>query len=86
MPWNAAYLLANGDVLACCIPGLKMGNLHEQSMEAIWNGEAYRELRRTVNSDERPSTCRACPFNREINNRLSYMPVLARGEALEIAA
>lgn len=77
MPWNAAYLLANGDVLACCIPGLKMGNIHRASMEEIWNGEAYQELRRTVNSDERPSACRACPFNRKTNNPLSYMPILA---------
>ena len=80
LPWNAAYVLANGDVLACCIPGLKMGNLHEESMEAIWNGAAYRELRRTVNSDERLDACRACPFNRKTNNPLSYMPILARRE------
>jgi radical SAM protein with 4Fe4S-binding SPASM domain len=77
MPWNAAYLLANGDVLACCIPGLKMGNIHKHSMEQIWNGETYQELRRTVNSNERPAACRACPFNRKTNNPLSYMPILA---------
>lgn len=74
MPWEAAYVLGNGDVLACCVPGLKMGNLHEQKMEEIWNGERYRELRRTVNSDQRPAPCRACPFHRKTNNPLSYMP------------
>ncbi|KFE71966.1 radical SAM/SPASM domain-containing protein [Hyalangium minutum] len=81
MPWEAAYLLGNGDVLACCVPGLKMGNLHEQTMEEIWNGERYRELRRTVNSDQRPAACRACPFHRKTNNPLSYMPCRSAEDA-----
>jgi radical SAM protein with 4Fe4S-binding SPASM domain len=74
LPWNGAYLLGNGDVLACCVPGLRMGNLHEQSMEEIWNGPRYQELRRTVNSNERPAACMACPFHRKTNNPFSYMP------------
>ncbi len=74
LPWRAAYLLGNGDVLACCVPGLRMGNLNEQSMEEIWNGQKYQALRRAVNSDNRPASCRACPFVRKTNNPLSYMP------------
>jgi radical SAM protein with 4Fe4S-binding SPASM domain len=74
LPWEAAYLLANGDVLACCVPGMHMGNLHQESMEDIWNGPKYQKLRRTVNSIQRPASCVACPFNRKANNPLSYMP------------
>jgi MoaA/NifB/PqqE/SkfB family radical SAM enzyme len=73
-PWKGAYLLGNGDVLACCVPGLRMGNVYEESMEAIWNGPKYRELRRTVNSNAPPPSCMACPFNRKTNNPLSYTP------------
>lgn len=74
LPWKAAYLLGNGDVLACCVPGLRMGNVYEESMETIWNGPKYRELRRTVNSNTPPPSCLACPFNRKTNNPLSYTP------------
>jgi radical SAM protein with 4Fe4S-binding SPASM domain len=74
LPWTGAYLLGNGDVLACCVPGLRMGNLNHQSMEDIWNGPEYQKLRQTVNSDNRPTTCRACPFHRKTNNPLSYTP------------
>jgi MoaA/NifB/PqqE/SkfB family radical SAM enzyme len=35
MPWFGAQILGNGDVMACCLPGTKVGNLHEQSLEAI---------------------------------------------------
>ena len=35
-------ILGNGDVTrAACRSGMKMGNLHEQPMEEIWNGPAY---------------------------------------------
>jgi MoaA/NifB/PqqE/SkfB family radical SAM enzyme len=74
LPWKAAYLLGNGDVLACCVPGLRMGNVYEEPMEAIWNGPKYQELRRTVNSNAPPPSCLACPFNRKTNNPLSYTP------------
>ncbi len=79
LPWQASYVLANGDVLACCVPGLKMGNLHEQSMEEIWNGPNYRELRRTVNTASRPPTCVACPFHRKMNNPQSFLQYLSVG-------
>lgn len=77
LPWRAAYLLGNGDVLACCVPGLRMGNLNEHSMEEIWNGPNYQALRQAVNSNEPPPSCRACPFVRKTNNPLSYMPYRA---------
>lgn len=74
LPWKAAYLLGNGDVLACCVPGLRMGNVYEEPMEAIWNGPKYQALRRSVNSKTPPPSCLACPFNRKTNNPLSYTP------------
>ncbi len=45
LPWHSAVMLGNGDISACCVPGMKMGNLHENTMEEIWNGPAYRALR-----------------------------------------
>lgn len=73
IPWRGAGVLGNGDVLACCVPGLKMGNLHDNTMEEIWNGARYQELRWSVNSPNPPPSCRTCPFVRDINDPDSYL-------------
>lgn len=73
VPWTLAAVMGNGDVAACCVPGMTMGNLHEESMEAIWNGPRYQQLRRTVNSPDPPAICNACPMFRARNNRESYL-------------
>jgi radical SAM protein with 4Fe4S-binding SPASM domain len=82
-PWESAIILGNGDVQACCVPGreMRMGNLHEQSMEEIWNGPRYQQFRAAVNSANPPKTCNACPIYRMENNPESYMPVIAWGGA-----
>jgi len=74
LPWRTAVMLGNGDVNACCVPGMKMGNLHDNSMEEIWNGPAYRALRRTVNSPDAQGPCKACPIYRYVENEDSYLP------------
>ena len=73
VPWKFAMILGNGDVAACCIPGLVMGNLHENTMEEIWNGPNYQELRATVNSDKPKPTCAACPMQRRTDDADSYL-------------
>lgn len=67
IPWKSAVVLANGDVMACCVPGSKMGNVEEQPLEAIWQGEAYRRLRARVNSAEPPTLCKVCQFRGPID-------------------
>lgn len=47
-PWLALTVMANGDVVPCMQDyntELKLGNIHEQTLEEIWNGEAYRRFR-----------------------------------------
>jgi radical SAM protein with 4Fe4S-binding SPASM domain len=72
-PWSASQILGNGDVMACCVPRTKMGNLHEQSMGEIWNGPVYRAFRLAVNSSRPPEMCRSCPIFRKTNNPDSYL-------------
>ena len=52
----------SGDVFPCCRAPreLLMGNTHEASVEEIWNGERYRELRRRMQSGDYPEVCRTC--------------------------
>ena len=59
-PWSAMLVLGNGDVLACASPASRIGSLAESSIEEIWNGPAFQELRRRVNSDRPPLMCQHC--------------------------
>lgn len=74
LPWGTTTLLGNGDVMACCVPGTKIGNLGEGDFETIWNGPAYRAFRARVNTPDPPAPCRNCPMSRLPGNRKAYMP------------
>lgn len=75
IPWATAVFTANGDVMACCMPGTVMGNLNEQSLDQIWNGPKFAAFRMRVNSTDPPASCRNCGVSRVRNNRKAYAPV-----------
>lgn len=84
--WDGAHILGNGDVMACCMPGSKMGNLHEATLKDIWNGKKYQGFRMAVNSDAPPKICRACPIYRYQNNYRSYAWGLSEARQMEFEA
>jgi len=59
LPWWNTYVETDGSVRACCVFPV-LGNLLEESFRDIWNGPAYRELRRTVNTPDMPEYCKQC--------------------------
>ena len=67
-PWRSTYVTANGNVLPCCFApfttrdydGAVLGNVFEQPLSEVWNGDAYRAFRRRHRSDEPPEPCRGC--------------------------
>ena len=67
-PWEVTYITAWGNVLPCCISpfsildydSLILGNVFEQSLEQIWNGEKYFELRGRHQSSNPPASCSGC--------------------------
>jgi radical SAM protein with 4Fe4S-binding SPASM domain len=73
IPWESVAILGNGDVMACCIPSMVIGNLNEQSLDQIWNGPAYLAFRARVNSEAPPKACSACPPFGFANNRFSHL-------------
>ncbi len=77
-PWRSAVVLGNGDVMACCVPGTRIGNLRETPMEELWNGPAYQAFRLAVNSAEPPAACRTCPIYRDPRDVDTYLPHRAR--------
>jgi radical SAM protein with 4Fe4S-binding SPASM domain len=52
----------DGRVFPCCRgpQELEMGNVNEQSLTEIWNGEKYRTFRRRMLDKDYPAVCRGC--------------------------
>jgi radical SAM protein with 4Fe4S-binding SPASM domain len=63
-PWYAMVICADGTVTPCpqdFHAVLKLGNAQEASLKEIWNGPAYRQLRRQFATDiESLTICRKC--------------------------
>jgi len=69
LPWFSLYITVDGGVRPCCSFGdsesLFLGNLLEQSIEEIWNGPAYVELRRKAKERRLDyGVCRQCIPNK----------------------
>jgi radical SAM protein with 4Fe4S-binding SPASM domain len=66
-PWlsSSITIQVNGDVVPCCRDALGkhvMGNLIEQSLEAVWNGPGMGEFRKAIfMKQETIDLCRLCP-------------------------
>ena len=64
-PWYTMYIAHNGDVVACCRDlehQTVLGNLFEQELMDIWNGEKYQALRRDLSHGhpEKQAACDGC--------------------------
>jgi radical SAM protein with 4Fe4S-binding SPASM domain len=68
-PWQLSYITAEGEVLPCCfVPFVTngrwqdqvLGNVRDQPLSEIWNGERYQAFRRQFLSDTPPSVCAGC--------------------------
>ena len=61
----ASYMKVNADgrVQPCCAAGnnLFLGNVKDQSVDAIWNGEKFQELRQSLYEQRPPKVCQTCP-------------------------
>lgn len=58
-PFTGLATREDGAVKVCC-RSAPVGQIQEQSIEEIWNGNAMREVRRQVLCGERPDVCRPC--------------------------
>jgi radical SAM protein with 4Fe4S-binding SPASM domain len=62
--WSSMVVSWNGDVVPCCFDydaKMVMGNVNEQSIDEIWNGPAYVELRRAeIEGCNHSSLCASC--------------------------
>lgn len=63
-PWRGLYLSYKGDAMPCCMVStpdrINFGNVTEQGVRPVWQGAAYRDFRRRLDSEEPPEICRSC--------------------------
>jgi len=80
--YRQAMVYWNGDVVPCCydLEGEEiMGNLKDNTMEEIWNGEKYRYFRKrlknsVLSSQKQPDLCKGClkySVSPELKNNLA---------------
>lgn len=89
MPWTNLTVYADGEVTPCAFwrpesPDGVLGNINDQSLSEIWNGEAARKLRRDhLASRARVRTCMECGYadwdvDRIFRRAVKMAPPLAR--------
>lgn len=62
--WSTVYVRPNGDVMACPYMDQAMGNVRRQTLEEVWNGPSYHQLRHGLVSGDYWQECRhCCGFN-----------------------
>lgn len=72
LPWLHMYVNPDGSVLPCCIAqhNERLGNVQSESIEDIWNGKKYKNLRKRMLAGEKCKECTAC-YSSEDNNSQS---------------
>ena len=65
MPWIHFHIGAKGQVNACCLSSIKYGNINNQSVKEIWNGNQINAIRKQFLTGEPDNRCKVC-INREL--------------------
>ena len=82
-PWRFALVELNGEVKNCCGGHVVIGNMNENSFADIWNSEATKELRRTVNTSAELDVCRNCTLcKQKSENIYSFITNRALADAM----
>jgi len=69
-PWTTIFVTWQGEIHPCCGSEQPMGNLTNQSIADIWNGEEYRQLRKDMASNTPPEGCRICVKNQRMKRAI----------------
>jgi len=80
-PWQYLYVENEGSILPCCYAGAHIGYLYRDEFQEVWNGEFYKNLRRSLVEGEGFSWCRYCYKNKasnvnDIHSHISFRPDL----------
>lgn len=63
-PWSSAYVSYQGYAMPCCMVATpdraNFGNMAEQGVLPVWDGEAYQQFRAQLASEHPPEICQSC--------------------------
>jgi len=63
-PWRGPYVAYSGDAMPCCMVATpdraRLGSMTRDGVAAVWEGEAYRQFRARLDSDDPPEVCKGC--------------------------
>ena len=70
--WTQPYIFVTGDMIPCCACNERncrslqkeqhMGNIFENTLEEIWHGEKYRDLKKKLYTGQTKDCCEPCPI------------------------
>jgi radical SAM protein with 4Fe4S-binding SPASM domain len=67
-PWSGAYISYQGAAMPCCMIStpdrMNFGNLNDQTLEELWNGDRYEQFRQQLDSEHPPEICASCSIYR----------------------
>ena len=64
-PWTSIVADWNGNIRPCCYSSFVLGNLKDDELEKIWNGDRYIRLRRSFIEGQRLPECISCMSARQ---------------------
>jgi hypothetical protein len=70
-----------GSILPCCYAGAHIGYLYRDEFHEVWNGEFYKNLRKSLVNGEDSGWCKYCYKNKpsninDIRSHISFRPDL----------
>jgi MoaA/NifB/PqqE/SkfB family radical SAM enzyme len=84
-PWTTINVNAAGEVRPCCFNDQVLGDLTKQSLDEVWNGQAYRQLRADHLAGRVPAGCARCVRAGRIKRSAYLSPRPAQGGAAAAA-
>jgi radical SAM protein with 4Fe4S-binding SPASM domain len=83
LPWIHLHVSQNGRVSPCCNNNRYLGNVQETSIEEIWNGDKFEELREQFKNGKADKRCNHC-YNIEASGKKSMRQISNEKYASEI--
>ena len=85
LPWTGVYVQPDGQVRNCAITNETLGNINDQSLEAILKGEINQAIKRDMLDDVEHPRCGHChmleqnqqPSMDQVSNRIWYLKTMA---------
>lgn len=74
MPWLSMNVRAWGDVQVCTMNRKTVGDLNEESIEEIWNGERFRDFRRGLVLHKGVNYCASCYMHSYVQKKVFSDP------------